>query len=96
MIKKILFAAIPLAAIGLTACSLTHTTAQDGVVLRKMIKDDSYPTGYEVWVKYIKDDTESVISYDIREDYYNRVEIGDTFNEEYAISKGVTEYEYSW
>lgn len=98
MKKLALFMAIPLTGAALlTACgTAAHTDAQDGVILRKMEKDDSIPKGYVMWVKYIKDGTEAVVSYDVKEDYYEKAEIGDSFNQEYAVSKGVTEYEYSW
>lgn len=89
IIKGIALAAISAVAItALAGCNMNMTAP---MIVRKM-GDDT------VWVKDIKDSTETVKAYRVKSDYYNSTDSnpGQVFDTQYAIGDGVTEYEYSW
>lgn len=75
-------------ALSLTACNMNMTAP---MIVRKL-GDNT------IWVKDIKDSTETVKAYRVKSDYYNSdtSNPGQVFDTQYAIGDGVTEYEYSW
>lgn len=89
IIKGIALAAIPAVAItALAGCNMNMTAP---MIVRKMGDD-------VLWVKDIKDSTETVKEYKVTSDYYNSDESnpGQVFNAEYAVGVGETKYSYSW
>lgn len=89
IIKGIALATIPTITVGVLAgCNMNMTAP---IIVRKMGDDI-------IWVKAIKDSTETVKSYKVNSDYYNSTDSnpGQVFDMQYAIGDGVTEYEYSW
>ena len=81
--------------IAFIGCGANNNTPVDGIVVRKIVGDEldpNTPNTYQVWVKYEKDGQSNVISYDVTQDYFNKVKDGDTFNPEYKTSEGKTEY----
>ena len=79
--KLIPLALIPTVAI-IPAC---QKVVKESVILRK-VGDDT------VWVKEVSDGNEKVVSYVVDATYYKNTYLGETFNPEYAISDGHTEY----
>ena len=87
MIKKVLpIAIIGIGALTLTGCAMNMT---EPMIVRKVGNNT-------IWVKDIKDSTETVKAYKVKEDYYLTAEPGQVFDSQYALSDGVTEYSVSW
>ena len=89
MIKKIALIAGTITAITLAGCGSMNMT--EPMIVRKVGNDT-------VWVKEIKDSTETVKAYKVQNDYYLSDESnpGQVFDSKYAVGNGLTEYTYSW
>lgn len=90
MIKKTIITAMGLTALttALTGCTMRMS---EPMIVRK-VGDNT------LWVKDIKDNTETIKAYKVKDNYYISSDSnpGQVFNAEYALSEGITEYTYSW
>lgn len=87
---------IGIAASTLIFAGCSPNTPPNGIVVRKMVEnneDINTPNAYVLWVETKGAGRKEVRSYEVKQSYYDKVNDGDEFDPQYAVSSGVTEYE---